>query len=113
MVQERRNWEVSTDLPDSKLWRKYQAEIAGYEFGEPKFNAEESMYRECNFAVAPLKARMSLKLVITPLVGYQQVGGCLPWGLPHDDGNRYLYYQWCGACHRFADCAFPVRTFHW
>lgn len=35
--------------------------FAGYEFGEPKFNAEESMYRECNFA-APLKARMELEI---------------------------------------------------
>ena len=33
--------------------------FAGYEFGEPKYNAEESMYRECNYA-APLKARMEL-----------------------------------------------------
>ncbi|MEG0330301.1 MAG: DNA-directed RNA polymerase subunit beta [Longicatena sp.] len=33
----------------------------GYEFGEPKFDAEESMYRECNFA-APLKARMELEI---------------------------------------------------
>lgn len=35
--------------------------FAGYEFGDPKFNAEESMYRECNFA-APLKARMELEI---------------------------------------------------
>ena len=45
------------------------------------------------------------------------VEGCLlytSWGLPADDGNRYLYYQWCGACHRFADCAFPgCVLFHW
>ncbi|MGL5541092.1 MAG: DNA-directed RNA polymerase subunit beta [Erysipelotrichaceae bacterium] len=32
-----------------------------YEFGTPKFNAEESQYRECNFA-APLKARMELEI---------------------------------------------------
>ena len=35
--------------------------FAGYEFGEPKYNAEESMYRECNYA-APLKARMELEI---------------------------------------------------
>lgn len=35
--------------------------FAGYEFGEPKYSAEESMYRECNFA-APLKARMELEI---------------------------------------------------
>lgn len=32
-----------------------------YEFGTPKFNAEESQYRECNFA-APLKAKMELEI---------------------------------------------------
>ena len=32
-----------------------------YEFGEPKYNAEQSQYRECNFA-APLKARMELEI---------------------------------------------------
>ncbi len=35
--------------------------FAGYEFGEPKYSAEESMYRECNYA-APLKARMELEI---------------------------------------------------
>ena len=35
--------------------------FAVYEFGEPKYNAEESMYRECNYA-APLKARMELEI---------------------------------------------------
>lgn len=35
--------------------------FSGYEFGEPKFNAEESMFRECNFA-APLKAKMELEI---------------------------------------------------
>lgn len=33
-----------------------------YEFGEPKFNAEESQYRECNYA-APLKAKMELEIM--------------------------------------------------
>ncbi|MGX8852722.1 DNA-directed RNA polymerase subunit beta [Amedibacillus sp. YH-ame10] len=33
----------------------------GYEFGEPKYTAEESMFRECNFA-APLKAKMELEI---------------------------------------------------
>ncbi len=32
-----------------------------YEFGEPKYTAEQSQYRECNFA-APLKARMELEI---------------------------------------------------
>lgn len=32
-----------------------------YEFGEPKYTAEESMFRECNFA-APLKAKMELEV---------------------------------------------------
>lgn len=32
-----------------------------YEFGTPKYNAEESQFRECNFA-APLKARMELEI---------------------------------------------------
>ena len=35
--------------------------FTGYEFSEPKYDAEESMYRECNFA-APLKARMELEI---------------------------------------------------
>ncbi|MGL5978464.1 MAG: DNA-directed RNA polymerase subunit beta [Erysipelotrichaceae bacterium] len=35
-----------------------------YEFGTPKFNAEESQYRECNFA-APLKAKMELEITDT------------------------------------------------
>lgn len=35
--------------------------FAGYEFCEPKFNAEESRYREINFA-APLKAKMELEI---------------------------------------------------
>ena len=32
-----------------------------YEFGTPKYTAEESQFRECNFA-APLKARMELEI---------------------------------------------------
>lgn len=32
-----------------------------YEFGTPKYNAEESQFRECNFA-APLKAKMELEI---------------------------------------------------
>ncbi|MEG2909232.1 MAG: DNA-directed RNA polymerase subunit beta [Erysipelotrichaceae bacterium] len=33
-----------------------------YEFGTPKYTAEESQFRECNFA-APLKARMELEIM--------------------------------------------------
>lgn len=33
----------------------------GYSFGEPKYDAEESMYRECNYA-APLYAQMELEI---------------------------------------------------
>ncbi|MFR9257246.1 MAG: DNA-directed RNA polymerase subunit beta, partial [Merdibacter sp.] len=36
----------------------------GYEFEEPKYNAEDSMYRECNYA-APLKAKMELEITDT------------------------------------------------
>ena len=36
----------------------------GYAFDEPKYNAEDSMYRECNYA-APLKARMELEITDT------------------------------------------------
>ena len=36
----------------------------GYEFDEPKYSAEESMYRECNYA-APLKAKMELEITDT------------------------------------------------
>ncbi len=32
-----------------------------YEFGTPKYNAEESQFRECNYA-APLKAKMELEI---------------------------------------------------
>ncbi|MEG1065964.1 MAG: DNA-directed RNA polymerase subunit beta [Erysipelotrichaceae bacterium] len=34
----------------------------GYEFGAPKYSAEDSQYRECNFA-APLKAKMELTVI--------------------------------------------------
>ena len=36
----------------------------GYEFEEPKYSAEDSMYRECNYA-APLKAKMELEITDT------------------------------------------------
>ena len=36
----------------------------GYEFEEPKYDAEASMYRECNYA-APLKAKMELEITDT------------------------------------------------
>ena len=36
----------------------------GYEFDETKYSAEESMYRECNYA-APLKAKMELEITDT------------------------------------------------
>lgn len=38
-----------------------QLKFTDYEFAEPKYTAEEAMYRECNYA-APLKAKLELEI---------------------------------------------------
>ena len=47
--------------PISNYGGNIRLKFIDYEFGEPKYTAEQSQYRECNFA-APLKARMELEI---------------------------------------------------
>ena len=47
--------------PISNYGGNIKLRFIDYEFGKPKFNAEESMFRECNFA-APLSAKMELEI---------------------------------------------------
>lgn len=47
--------------PISNYGGNIKLKFIDYEFGEPKYTAEQSQYRECNFA-APLKARMELEI---------------------------------------------------
>ncbi len=85
----------------------------GYEFEEPKYSAEDSMYRECNYA-APLKAKMELEITDTNTGEVMRKEEEVFLGrFPADDGNRHIYYQRSGTCHRFADRAFSGRLlFH-
>ncbi|MCF0245737.1 MAG: DNA-directed RNA polymerase subunit beta [Ileibacterium sp.] len=48
-------------FPIENYGKDIKLKFKGYHFEEPKFNAEESMYRECNYA-APLYADMELEI---------------------------------------------------
>ena len=47
--------------PIENYGKNIKLNYVSYHFGQPKYNAEESMYRECNYA-APLYAKMELEI---------------------------------------------------
>ena len=97
--------------PISNYGGNIRLKFIDYEFGEPKYTAEQSQYRECNFA-APLKARMELEITDNQTGEVMnKMGRCILRRLPVNDGNRYLYYQRCGTCYRIADRSLPGCLF--